>query len=384
MIRCQQFSSRTPSRSASVHQAASARQMLSLLLMSLLAMGLIVSTAQAQLTTAGGRVRSDDAASRIEFGSYNQEQPAASYDPGAEPVIQEIHEPFIGGGYGTGQCCGDCPPAWRVRAEGLLLNYEGGSGVTLSNGFALDDFGYEQGGRVSVVRHLDCLDAWELSYTGPFEWTEFGQVNGVGLQSRLNSTTVNLSEFDNATFHSQGYRTRLNSVELNRRWYGWDVISTFAGARYINIDEDYLFNSTGAAGTGVLSIQTDNQMGGAQIGTELMYPVGNWMTTTSLKGALMANFAEGNVRLLNAGVVEVANSDDKLRLVPLVELGYYFSYQITPRVKFRGGYEFWWLCGFAEAPRQLTNPITAKTGARLNAGSDVFYHGASAGIEVVW
>jgi hypothetical protein len=235
-----------------------------------------------------------------------------------------------------------------------------------------------------VVRHLDCLDAWELAYLGPQEWNEFGQVNGVGLTSRLNSATVNLSEFNNATFHSQSYRTQLNSAELNRRWYGWDVISTLAGIRYLSVEEDYLFNSIGAGGTGSLSIETNNQLAGPQIGMELMYPLGDWMTTTSIKGALMASDTEASINLVNAGAVEIANTDDNLAVASLIELGYYFSYQVTPQVKFRGGYEFWWLWGFANIPGQLTNPITAAAGSKVDDNSDVYYHGVSAGIEVVW
>ncbi|MBI2477661.1 MAG: hypothetical protein HYV60_03140, partial [Planctomycetia bacterium] len=325
----------------------------------------------AMTATASAQVADDGAHNRIDFPVADELEPAAPQELDLERNLTDHPGTYSIWEHDAGQCCGDCPPAWRVRADALSLDYAGGSGVTLSNAFALDDFDYELGGRISVVRHLDCLDAWELAYVGAFEWNEFGQVNGVGLTSRLSSATVNLSEFNNATFHSQAYRTKLNSVEANRRWYGWDVISTLAGIRYLDVDENYLFNSTGAGGAGSLEIQTKNEMIGPQIGLELMYPLGNWMTTTSLKGALMGNSTDGRVRLVNAGTVEVANADDNLELATLIELGYYLTYQITPRVKFRGGYEFWWLYGFATVPGQLSNPITAQTGSHVDGNSDV-------------
>lgn len=349
------------------------------LIMSLLAIGSLTSSAHAQLDANNG-------ANGIEFGIHNGEQPVAAFGPPSESSAPELYDSHVCWDQGIGQCCGSCPPGWRIRAEAMLLNHEagGGNGVTLSNNFALSEFSYEDGGRVSITRHLDCLDAWELAYAGPFVWQEYGELNGVGLASRLASTTVNLSEFNNATFQSQSYRSRLHSAELNRRWYGWDVISTLVGVRYISIDEDFLYNTTGPVGTGSLLIETNNQMLGAQIGTELKFPVHNWMTTLSLKGALMANSVDGNLRLTNQGAVEVSNTAEDLSGAALMEIGYFFSYQVTPRVKVRGGYEMWWLYGFAGVPGQLTNPVTAGTGAIVDRKSDMYYHGASAGVEIVW
>lgn len=374
------FSRQNQPRSAQVRDWVSCSWRLGL---ALLCLQLTCSTVSAQWPTTNGQsVTFIDEGSRIGFVSHNQEQPFVQFDPGSETDFEEPSDSFVLWDHGSGNCCGDCPPAWRVRADGLLLNYEGG-GATLSHAFFLGDFNYEEGGRVSLTHHRDCLDAWELAYIGPYEWSAFGQATGVGLGSRLASTTVNLSEFNNATFHSQDYRTQLHSTEINRRWYGWDVISTLAGVRYINVDEDFLFNSTGPVSTGSLSIETNNHMVGPQIGLDLKFPLGNWMATTSAKGVLMANIADGNVRLVNAGTVQVANGDDDLDLATLIELGYYFSYQITPRVRLRGGYEFWWLYGVANAPSQIPNPITAQTGSVVEE-DDIYYHGATVGVEIVW
>jgi hypothetical protein len=284
---------------------------------------------------------------------------------------------------GFGGCCGDCPPGWRVRADSLLLRREN-SEASLSTAFDLGDLGFGEGGRISLIRQIDCLDAWEVAFIGPYRWEESGQVAGVGLTSRLSSTTLNLSEFNNATLHTQNYRSQLNSLELNRRWFGWDVISTFAGVRYLNVGEDFLFDSTGAVGTGVLAVETNNHLFGPQVGMELMFPLGRWMTTSTIKGGMFANATDGNAFVVNNGVLQFAASDDDIEFAANLEFGYFVSYQVTPRIKIRGGYEFWWLCGLALAPDQLTNTLTASSGSKVGTNSGTYYHGATAGVEVEW
>ena len=260
------------------------------------------------------------------------------------------------------------------------------------SGFTSGDFSgqtgvglcFGEGGRISLIRQIDCLDAWEVAFIGPYRWEESGQVAGVGLTSRLSSTTLNLSEFNNATLHTQNYRSQLNSLELNRRWFGWDVISTFAGVRYLNVGEDFLFDSTGAVGTGVLAVETNNHLFGPQVGMELMFPLGRWMTTSTIKGGMFANATDGNAFVVNNGVLQFAASDDDIEFAANLEFGYFVSYQVTPRIKIRGGYEFWWLCGLALAPDQLTNTLTASSGAKVGTNSGTYYHGATAGVEVEW
>jgi len=333
-----------------------------------------------------GQAPADHGPDAIEFdivGGPPTQSP--EFEFGAAPNMLDNPDTFFFSGHGTTTCCGDCPPAWRARVEALSLNYEHNNGVSLSDHFFLRDFGYENGARVSLIRHIDCLDAWELAYVGPYEWHEFGHFNGVGLTTPLNATApVSISEFVNATQHSQSYRTRLNSGELNRRWYGWDVISTLAGVRYINIDEVYRFDSIGQTSTGELRVENTNNLFGPQVGMELMYPIGHWMTSMSVKGALLLNAADGSFFLRNNGVVEIDNSDDDFELGSLIELSYGFSYQLTPAIKLRGGYEFWWINGVALVPGQIANPLTRSTGRHTDRNEDVVYHGATAGLEIIW
>jgi hypothetical protein len=401
MIRCRQFSRRDQIRFSQVRCRNGLRMMLSLFATGVFAAGLLVTS----LVPALAQAQNDpgNAVNQEGFGFEQQQQSIAQFASETEVLGSELAEALVptalapeeeiyydhpdalvDWGHATSQGCGDCPPGWRIRFDAMILKNRANSGMTLSNAHSLGEFDFESGGRVSLVRRLDCLDAWEFVFTGPFEWTESGSIAGVGLDSRLSSATVNLSEFNNATFHSQSYRSRLQSAEVNRRWYGWDVISTLYGVRYIGVQEDYQFNSTGAGGVGVLTIETDNQMIGPQIGVEMLYPVGNWMTNLTVKGAIMGNSTDVGVLLSNAGTVEINSKGDNLEFAALIEIGYYFSYQITPRAKVRAGYEFLWLYGFAAVPEQLANPIDSGTGSSVGPVSDSIYHGASAGFEFVW
>ena len=287
------------------------------------------------------------------------------------------------GDYGN-RCCGDCPPGWTARADYVMFRRERPSAATLSNAFALSEFDFEPGGRVTLTRHIDCLDAWELTYVGQFDWFQSGSATGVGLNSRLSSATLNLSEFNNATFHSQAYRSRLDNVEFNRRWYGWDVISTMIGARYIKLNERFAFNSTGGGGTGALGLRTDNDLFGVQIGMDLNYPVGRFYTTTVMKGGLFLNASQADVLLVNAGTTQIANSDDDVGVAAMLEFGFFVGARVTRNIRVRAGYEMWWITGVAVVTDQIRNPLTSSTGRHVNDGSDTFYHGFSAGAEITW
>ena len=284
----------------------------------------------------------------------------------------------------SNRCCGDCPPGWTGRFDYVSFRRERSAMITLSNAFSLKHFDYEPGGRVTLFRHIDCLDAWEVTYVGQFDWFETRTVNGVGLNSRLSSSSINLSEFNNATVHSQAYRTRLDNVEFNRRWFGWDVISTMIGARYIKLSERYSFNSTGPIGTGQLGVRTDNDLFGVHIGMDLNYPIGRFYTTTVMKAGLFVNASEADVRLVNAGSTEIANSDEDLDIAGMLELGFFMGANVTRNLRVRAGYEILWITGVALVPDQIQNPLTVSTGSHVHDSGDTFYHGFSAGAELTW
>jgi hypothetical protein len=96
------------------------------------------------------------------------------------------------------------------------------------------------------------------------------------------------------------------------------------------------------------------------------------------------NVADGEARLENAGSVEFSNQSDAAELAFLGEFGVYASCRVLPRVTIQAGYEFWYLYGVALAFDQQNNLLSPSTGRSLESDNDIFYHGLTAGFQVVW
>jgi hypothetical protein len=281
--------------------------------------------------------------------------------------------------------CGEgCPPGWIVEVESLQIRRKD-SQASLSTNFDLPDFDREDGVRLTVSSRTDCLEGWEFSYTGSLEWTSVRQLNAVELNFSPGINGINVSAFNNAVFQRQSYRSELNSFELNRKWWGWDVIETSAGVRYIKIDENFVFNSTDAGGnTGLFRINTNNEMVGAQYGMALSYPVGRLSAAFRLKGGLFLNSVDSDTFLRNAGVVQINNAHDSLRVSFLGEVGWYVGYQVSSHIKVQVGYELWWLYGLATVSDQNTSILREQTGTSLDDNAAVYYQGTTVGVVVDW
>jgi hypothetical protein len=317
-----------------------------------------------------------------EGGALVHDTPAIHGDnnPAYEPYGWE--PPAYGPDCGFG-----CPPTWRIQAEYLLWNREGESNLSLSSGSRLTDFEYEEGGRITIGHKFDCAIGWEAVYTGPFEWIQTTTATGAGtLNTVLQGNGVNLSAFNGANLHTQTYRSRLQSFEASQKWWGWDVITTSAGVRYLDIEENYFFGSVDANGDlGTFNIRTRNLLVGPQLGIEMLFPIGNISFDTNIKGALMANFGESSVSLVNAGVSQINNNVDDIEFAALVQGGYFVRYAITPRIIARVGYEYLWIYGLGIAPEQINTVfVGASTGRSFDGQGDTFYHGAAGGIEIIF
>lgn len=283
------------------------------------------------------------------------------------------------------QDCGGCPDSYYVHAEYLYFDREGRENISLSTAFVLEDFDFQSGGRLTAGRRFDCLNGWELSYVGHFDWDEFQQAAGGPFNLTLGVLPgVNVTSFNNAVLHRQEYSSELDSFELLRRRWGWDVISVSQGFRYVRVEEDFRLTSINGAGdVGVLRSKTENNFAGYQMGIDLFYPTGNLTLAGKLKGGLYANFVDQSFSLTNAGV-GFQNSGDSVEFGSLVETGLHSIYHITDTLSLRGGYEIWWLYGVATAPQQPGGALSPFTGREVDADESVFYHGASVGVELVW
>ena len=290
---------------------------------------------------------------------------------------------------GGSPACDCCPPRFYVFGEYLAMNREGDAGIQLSQALQLGEFHYQDGFRATIGWTNDCLDGYEITFTHPSQWERGEFVNGANLQSNLiaapNFNPADLSGFNNAVFHSQRYRSELYSGEFNRRWWGWDVFSVKMGLRYLNIDEEFEFRSTNnVAVSGEFRVESDNHMFGPQLGMDLNRPIGRWTFQSRINGAVMVNINDEQTTLTNGGVQWINNSFNDEDFAWMVETGVFATYHFSDRFSARVGYEGWFVDGVVIAAQQQLNPIDLNMGLRSDARGDIFYHGASAGFELVW
>ena len=293
-------------------------------------------------------------------------------------------------GYGMGPCpvdgFGGCPDVWFAQGEILYFDRARNNNAIISEASRLGEFDYEEGYRVTFGQKFDCTDGWEAVLTGMLEWNLANVVQGADLNSFFIPTGVDVSAFNDAVIHGQTYQSEFNSVEFSQKCWAWDVLTQSVGIRYINISEEFRFASLNAAGeTGVYAIDTDNHFFGAQYGFDLLYPYyRRWVFGMKTKLGGYMNLADGRATMINDNVLQFDNETEDPQLGFFGELGLHASYKLLPRVTLTGGYEFWYIYGAAFAWEQELYYVSPFTGTNLNTDGDAVYHGATAGVEIVW
>jgi len=318
------------------------------------------------------------------IGAGLSEGPGVLSGQSNEPLLQpEADWGTMGGGTG-----GACPPRWYVIGEAVALDRKGGSGESLSRDFRLPGWDYQYNTRATVGFTRDCLDGWEVSYFGGGRWSERATVTGADLDSRLiagiDISPVDLAAFNDADLHFQAATSEMHSLELNRRWWGWDVFSVRAGLRYIHLDDAFTFYSLNGVAEGILDVDLDNNLIMPQLGIDLMRPMGRLTLGGKLIGAIGVNINDGSFFVSNAGTSQINNGDDSEEFCYLVESGYYAYYRLMPNVTARIGYEGWLIGGLALAHDQIYAPLTSVSGLSFDEHGVLFVHGGTAGIEFVW
>ncbi len=285
--------------------------------------------------------------------------------------------------------CGySCPRSWYAAAQWLQFDRRSADGITFSlgDGMGIGSLGYTPGARFTIGRIRDCTEGFEVAYTGGFEWQESTERTGPDLSLKVGAVGIDVSAFQNAQIHRQWYDSSLNSFEVSKKWWGWDVISTEYGVRYIRIGERYGFDSIDLINgtTGEFRINVNNNLVGPQVGMALHYPIGRWCSTVRGKAGIYANFVEGETGLVNAGTTQFAANIEKMQLGFMGELGYYLHFRLTRRITFHAGYEFWYVYGVAAAPAQVAGRLRTASGRSIVSDDDFSYGAGSAGMEITW
>jgi hypothetical protein len=259
------------------------------------------------------------------------------------------------------------------------------------------DFDWTGGVRGLIGQALNNCWAVEFGYLGIFENNADATVSrddSLRLPGDLGSGQVN--NFFFADEVNVDWDSSLCSVEANLVGLGCrcDCCShcmsgeLLFGFRYFNLDEDFALTAFDSAeGTTTYGVHTDNDLYGVQLGGRLRYFFDVWSFEATGKGGVYANDVRQNqdpiIDFPNPPgvVVRPALSSSEVTHTFVSEVNLTAIYHLNSVWGVRAGYNFLYLDGVALAPDQLDFTNTPNSGLGLFNQADVFYHGASFGLE---
>ena len=325
------------------------------------------------------------------------------------------------GPFGGGGCC---TPIWHdFHVEAMHLHRDdvgnsvditsrdpGGPIVLSTDALDLED---AIGFRATYAFLIAPSTNLELTYFGTHNWDDSQTVNGDGdlwsVFSQFGSISPQQGQLgfpqtvDAANSHSISYSSELNNAELNlrRRWVSANCLlhgSYLCGVRYTSLHEMFSHDTlVGSGGSLNYDVETENDMVGFQVGSELFVCVSpRFKVGAEIEAGLFGNDAKYaasvNTREVNGQVVVDANPinefDDKNDVAFLSEASVIGLFRVTPRLTIRGGYTLLFMDGLALATENLNttdSPFAAagRTVSIRNQG-EAFYHGANLGITWMW
>ena len=324
-----------------------------------------------------------------------------------------------------GTCCG---PRWydfAVDAVFLQRTNTGfGNQPFTSDGIAgfnppdiilsADDlsFDWEAGVRASVRYQLNAVSNIEAVYLDAVNWRDSATVTSDNhdLYSVFsdfgNFPLGGFEETDQASLHRIGYKSDLDTVEINWR-HGWSGRksrlsgSWLLGFRYVKLDEEFgyftqvlpHFDPINMVNRNAANmdyrVRVKNNMFGIQIGSEFTACViKSFMIGGEVKAGVYGNSAKQNTTIVVRNpLVQVTNEqadDDDAAL--LSEANLYAIFQFHPLWKVRGGYQVLYLNNVALGLDNFNSqpPFLGTRAVFLDNDGEAFYQGAYVGVEFGW
>ena len=186
------------------------------------------------------------------------------------------------------------------------------------------------------------------------------------------------------------YATSLYNAEFNVRWELCPRVTMLAGFRWVNLREDLQGTLPPERATPFWDTRTRNNLFGLQLGQDWKWL--NW-GRLSIDGLVKAGIFDNNVgETTEVSIYRTVygESASTNHAAFLGEMGLQCKCQVTDRLLLKAGYEALWLQGVALAPGQIPQTLSHVTPVTdvyvqalgIDSGSGVFYHGATAGLEI--
>jgi hypothetical protein len=286
-------------------------------------------------------------------------------------------------------------PAWTAHLAWIYMNRTKSQSsfpllVDNAGGTLVDakdlDYGWQSGFDAGVSRRNRNGSNFELRYFQIDNWNATLEDIPFVADNAI-ATNPNSVLFDNGTVNYQGM-SKLRSAEFNfvDRQLGGERFRFAVGFRWVLVHETLAATFTGTNPNDLIfATDTGNNLWGFQLATDgVLYSNGRFNIVTWGKAGLYANVSD-QITVAARGDVPIATNGIKSTNVSyLGESGILGEWEIFPKVSIVGGYQLFYLSGLALAADQLPNMNSIAGGLvpiRLDQ-SDMFYHGAYAGIDI--
>lgn len=256
-----------------------------------------------------------------------------------------------------------------LHAEALILTR--GDGDIVGQSIAsLNEFDSGAGMRLTFGKKTDSINGREL---GVFLLGEVEQ------DSRIENSPFLVEDFQ-----EQSKASKLYSIEYNRVNFGWDVVKTFAGLKFIRFDDSYRILSTDVdpANNRFASLDSVNNLFGAHLGGELFYDIGfRWSGSVKGSWGVYANFSDFDSTIGRSTGTPFSRENTQGTISTAAELNFLAHYQIQTDIRFQVGYNLIFVGNVATVSDNLAQQIPSLNGLEVTDSDDVLFHGFSFGLE---
>jgi hypothetical protein len=183
------------------------------------------------------------------------------------------------------------------------------------------------------------------------------------------------------------YNTRLYNGEINLRpqWNDW--LTPLLGFRWLDLEDRLQATGTDAIFSENYTqlVRAHNHLYGYQMGVDarLVEWQGLFRINAVAKVGIYDDAMLQSNRIASAAV-NLSSRATTDHAAFLGELGLIASYQLTPHLAARGGYQLMWIDGVALAPQQISATNFSTATASVNTSGCLFCQGANVGLELSW
>jgi hypothetical protein len=183
------------------------------------------------------------------------------------------------------------------------------------------------------------------------------------------------------------YGSRLYNTELNYRRPVNERLTLLSGFRWVELEDRYQATGTENVFMGPFAstVSGQNDLYGFQMGgdLQLLDPGRRLQINAGGKAGIYGNNARASNTYVDT-IRDFSASASAGRVAFVGEIGLTASYRLTDHLAARAGYQLLWIDGVTVGANQIASTDFVTGSATVNAAQTVFYHGATAGLELSW